>query len=158
PYFDAVAIQPFGFASRPDETEVDRMILNFRRTLLVRQAMLNAGDGATPIWLMRFGWNRAPASSWGAVSPEEQIAFTLDALEMAYRKWPRVAAMGWPAAITPPGDHAAGIALTPELTEAFHNASTTLLTPRRPRATLTPPLAVWQPVILWGLAALLLLW
>lgn len=158
PYFDAVAIQPFGFASRPDETEVDRMILNFRRTLLVRQAMLNAGDGATPIWLMRFGWNRAPASSWGAVSPEEQIAFTLDALEMAYRQWPWVAAMGWPAAITPPGDHAAGFALTPELTEAFHNASTTLLTQRRPRATLTPPLAVWQPVILWGLAALLLLW
>src|SRR5690606_1475765 len=30
PYFDAVAIQPFGFATRPDDPTVDRSALNFR--------------------------------------------------------------------------------------------------------------------------------
>ena len=71
PYFDAAAVQPFGFGSAPDDPRVDRAILDFRRTLLVRRAMINAGDGATPIWIARYGWNRILASPWATVSPDE---------------------------------------------------------------------------------------
>jgi hypothetical protein len=158
PYFDAVALQPFGFATRPDDVEVGRSEINFRRTLWIRQAMLDAGDGETPIWLMRFGWNRIPASPWQSVTAEQQRAFTLAALEMAYRQWPWVAGMAWPAFTPPPDDTTAGFALTPELTDAFHTASTTVLAQRRPPHTPTPPLALWTPVMLWLLAIVALLW
>lgn len=158
PYFDAVAIQPFGFATRPDDADVGRYALNFRRTLLIRQAMLDAGDGETPLWLIRFGWNRTLASPWQSVSAEEQRAFTLDALAMAYRQWPWVVAMGWPAATLPADDPGAGFALSPELMETFRTASTTFLAQRRPLQSWTPPLSLWTPVALWWLAAIALLW
>jgi O-antigen ligase len=158
PYFDGVAVQPFGFASLPDDPHIDLAILNFRRTLLIRQTMLGAGDGETPIWIMRYGWNRAPNPSWQRVSAEQQRAFTLDALAMAYHQWPWVVGMGWPAAIVPPDDPAAGFALTPELIQAFHTASTTFLTQPRPLHTPAPPLTLWTPVALWLLAAVSFLW
>jgi O-antigen ligase len=158
PYFDAVAIQPFGFGNRPDDADVDRRALNFRRTLLIRQVMLDAGDGDTPLWLLSFGWNRALTSPWRSVTPENQAAFTLDALEMAYRRWPWVAAMGWPAATLPPDHALAGFALTPELAGIFHTASTELLTERRAQRTPTPPLSLWTAVALWWLAILALIW
>jgi hypothetical protein len=158
PFFDAVAIQPFGLATRPDDPHVDRWRLNFRRTLWVRQAMLDAGDGSTPIWLMRYGWNRLPGSPWKSVSAEQQRDFAISALEMAYRQWPWVTAMGWPAAASPATDPTTGFALTPELAKAFRTASTTLLTQARPASTSAPSLALWMPVIFWLLAAAALLW
>lgn len=158
PYFDAVSLQPFGFATLPGALDVDRSAMNFRRTLLIRQTMLDAGDGTTPIWLMRFGWNRAPGSPWQSVSAEEQQAFTLAALQMAYQQWPWVVGMGWPAATVAQDDATAGFALTPELTDAFRTASTTFLAQRRPSHTPTSPLDLWRAVALWVLAVLALLW
>lgn len=158
PYFDAVAIQPFGFAYPPDDIAVDRTVLNFRRTLLIRQTMLEAGDGETPIWLMRFGWDRMPESPWKSVSAENQRTFTLAALEMAYQQWPWVAAMGWPAATLPQNDPDAGFDLSPELLETFHTASTTFLAQRRPTRTTVPSLSLWTPLALWTLASLVVIW
>jgi O-antigen ligase len=158
PYFDGVAIQPFGFATRADDPRIDRRVLNLRRTLWIRQTMLDANDGDTPIWLIRYGWNRLPGSTWKSVSAEQQRTFAIAALEMAYHEWPWVVAMGWPAAAPPPTDPTAGFALTPELAEAFHTASTALFTQPRPRSVSTPALALWMPIILWWLAVTVLLW
>lgn len=158
PYFDAVAIQPFGFAQRPNDSAVGSDALNFRRTLLIRQAMLDAGDGTTGMWLMRFGWHRAPNAGWQSVTAAQQRVFTFDALAMAYRQWPWVVGMGWPISDSPPAAPMAGFALTPELAATFQTAATTILTHPRPQHTPVPPLALWTPLVLWLTAILVLLW
>ncbi len=94
PHFDVVAVQPFGFglppASPPDPT-----VLNFRRAELVRRAMLAAGDAATPVWAVRFGWNQRLFSPWATVSEANQIRFAQDAVALAWQDWPWLAALGW---------------------------------------------------------------
>ncbi len=159
PYFDAVAIQPFGFATRPEDPRVDTHALNFRRALWIRQAMVDAGDGRTPIWVVRYGWNRAPNTPWKSVSAQSQYTFALDALEMAYTQWPWVMAQGWAGAIPfEPSSETAGFALTPDLTEAFTIWSTTHAAQPRPTTMPAPTLALWRPIALWLLALLLVLW
>jgi O-antigen ligase len=121
PYFDAVALQPFGFGSSSQDTRATPNRLNFQRLTLVRRAMVAAGDGATPIWAVRYGWNQQLASPWGTVTPDDQARFAIAALDVAATQWPWLAAMGWaidqPAA--PPADPIGGFALTPALAEAF---------------------------------------
>jgi O-antigen ligase len=159
PYFDAVAIEPFGFAARPDDLAVDRSTLNFRRTLWIRQAMLAAKDGDTPIWIVRYGWNRLPSPLWKHVTAENQSQFAIAALQMAYTEWPWVMAQGWAVAFPPePRDTTAGLALTPQLAEAFQERSTELDTQPRPLPTSTATLVLWRPIVFWLLAAVLLLW
>ncbi|HXF64067.1 MAG TPA: O-antigen ligase family protein [Caldilineaceae bacterium] len=176
PYFDAVAIQPFGFGFTPQEPRQHLQTLNFRRAVLVRRAMLAAGDGATPIWLVRYGWNRALNSPWGSVEPHHQIRFATGALEIGYRHWPWVAAQGWAAhAPALPDSHPlAGFSLTPALADGFrHWAKTATMHPRQPiptsremiaaRPLATAPLTVLPApattILPWGwLAAAALLW
>ena len=121
PDFDVVAIQPFGFGYTPQDRRARPDLLNFGRAQLVRQAMLAAGDGATPVWAVRYGWNRQPGTAWAAVSEAKQTRFTTEALTLAQQEWPWLTAMGWaidqPAA--PPADPMWGFALTPRLEGAF---------------------------------------
>ncbi len=46
PYFDAVAVEPFGFGHSALDPRAQINILNFQRIKLVRQTMIAAGDGA----------------------------------------------------------------------------------------------------------------
>ncbi len=124
PHFDAVAVQPFGFGTRAGETRLDAAALNLRRTDLVRRTMVAAGDGATPVWAVRYGWSRAPASArfgaaFGTVSAQNQRDFATAALDFAAAR-PWLTAMGWavdqPAA---PSDPRWGFALTNELRAEF---------------------------------------
>ena len=121
PAFDVVAIQPFGFGHTPQDRRARPDLLNFGRAQLVRQAMLAAGDGATPVWAVRYGWNRQPGTPWAAVSEAKQTRFATEALTLARQEWPWLTAMGWaidqPA--TPPADPMWGFALTPGLAQAF---------------------------------------
>ena len=157
PFFDVAAAQPFGFGNTPDAPRVDRTVLDFRRVLLMRRAMLAAGDGTTPIWIVRYGWNRRLASPWATVSPDDQIAFAVAALDLAYRQWPWVAAQGWvidqPQA--PPDDPVWGFALTPALADAFRQWSQT--TGQTPRIA-TAPAASWGALGELALVGLALLW
>ena len=95
PYFDAVAIQPFGFGYTPADPTQRLDVLNFQRTQLVRRTMVAAGDAETPMVIVRYGWNREPNSPWATVSPANQTAFAQSALDYAYRNWPWIAGMGW---------------------------------------------------------------
>ena len=111
--FDAVALQPLGYGRTPDDAAQRRDVLNFQRAALVRRAMVHAGDGGTPIVAARYGWNRQPSSPWGAVNGAEQRAFATQALDLAYKKWPWMAAMAWAMdqPLAPPGDPAWGFSL-----------------------------------------------
>lgn len=125
PSFDAVAVQPFGFGHTPEDPRQRLDVLNFQRVALIRRAMQAAGDGTTPIWAIRFGWNRRTDSLWGTVRPELQEEFAARAVELAASRWPWLVAMGWalerPA--TPQTDPAWGFALTPTLARTLGQAA-----------------------------------
>lgn len=125
PFFDVVAAQPFGFGATPSDVRARPTSLNFQRVKLLRRAMVAAGDGAKPIWAVRYGWNTHPHSPWRTVRPTDQVAFATDALTLARQHWPWVTAIGW--AIDQPAqpriDSIWGFALTPALRAAFRSWS-----------------------------------
>lgn len=152
PYFDIVAAQPFGFGYTPDDGRIQPDLLNFQRITLLRRAMIAAGDGAKPIWAVRYGWNTAVPSPWRTVSVANQIAFATRALTIAQQQWPWLTAMAWaidqPAA--PSDDPSWGFALTPPLADAFHTWQTT-----QPSKQVTPNSVAFGG---WSWAGLLLAW
>jgi O-antigen ligase len=156
PHFDAVAVQPFGFGSSPHDGRARTDVLNFQRLKLVRRAMVAAGDGATPLWAVRYGWNHQPASPWATVIPAVQTQFAVAALDMATTQWPWLATMGW--AIDQPDapstDPAWGFALTPALAKVFREWQA----PTPSRRSPTSPKAYWLPALLLNVAGLLILW
>lgn len=99
PYFDAAAAKPYGFNLPPNDRVVDESVLNFSRIIALREEMVQNGDGAKPLWAAHWGWNSLPAnwdgqpSIWGSVTADEQIAYTLAALDRADREWPWLAGM-----------------------------------------------------------------
>jgi O-antigen ligase len=157
PYFDAVAVQSYGFGARPDDGRARLALLNFQRVKLVRRAMLSAGDGATPIWLVRYGWNTRPDSPWRTVSPADQVQFAGAALTLAAHEWPWLAAMGWmidrPA--TPSADPMWGFALTPELSQTFRHWTPP---PAADAPVLTAPPLTLPPLALLVLTGVVVLW
>jgi hypothetical protein len=87
-YFDGLAVHTYGLTF-PPESEPDPAVLNFRRVELVRQVMVEHGDGNTPIYITESGWNDHPR--WTrAVRPGQRIQYTLDALRYAEENWPYV--------------------------------------------------------------------
>lgn len=114
PFFDVVAIQPFGFGYGATDPRQQPDVLNFSRAALIRRALVDSGLGDKPIWAVRFGWNRMLNSPWGTVTPQAQARYARDALERAWRAWPWLQTMGWvidrPAEA--PGMPAWGFALT----------------------------------------------
>ncbi|GAB5491411.1 MAG: O-antigen ligase family protein [Phototrophicaceae bacterium] len=92
-YFDAVASKPYGFDTAPNDRDVSIDSLNFSRIILLREVMLSNDDGQTALWASNWGWNSLPIdwtgseSIWGDVTADEQVRFTLDALNRAEREW-----------------------------------------------------------------------
>lgn len=95
PYFDVVAIQPFGFGRSPHDARQRLDTLNFARAGLIRRELVAAGLGAKPLWAVRYGWNRTLNSPWGTVTPAAQATFARAALDRAWHEWPWLVAMGW---------------------------------------------------------------
>lgn len=96
PYFDAVLVQPFGFGTGLEDARGRVDALNFRRAAWVRRVMVAAGDAQTPVWAVRFGWNRQVQDHWKTVSAADQQRLTEEAIRYARANWPWLAAMGWP--------------------------------------------------------------
>ncbi len=121
PYFDVLAIQPFGFDTAPADSRLGVDRLNFGRAQLLRQTMVTAGDGEKPIWAVRYGWNRHLASPWATVSEANQLRFATDALTVAQREWPWLTAIAWAVdqPDAPVDDPIWGFALTPAMGDAF---------------------------------------
>ncbi len=98
-YFDAAAGKPYGYDTGPDERSVGDNIFNFSRLILLREVMVEQGDGRKPIWASNFGWNhlspdwQGPPSIWGQVSADQQIQFTQAAFQRAMEEWPWLAGL-----------------------------------------------------------------
>jgi hypothetical protein len=85
PYFDVLAAHAYGWRYAPSEPP-DPQVVNWRRTELLREIMVQNGDAAKPIVITEGGWNDHPR--WTkAVRPGQRVAYTLRAYEMALREW-----------------------------------------------------------------------
>lgn len=93
PFFDVVALQPYGFGDSP-AASASPTRLSFRRIALVRRALAGMGLDGCPVWATAWGWNARPANgegqpgTWPTVSPAQQASYTLDAIRLARREWP----------------------------------------------------------------------
>lgn len=94
PVMDAAAGKPYGFDFPPDDRRNHDRLLNFSRFAQMREVMIVHGDSSKPLWGSQWGWNSLPddwsglPSIWGSVSAEEQISYTLGAIERAETEWP----------------------------------------------------------------------
>lgn len=85
-FFDGLAAHAYGMQSPPDADPAPNT-LNYRRVELLRQIMVNNGDGHKPIYVTEAGWNDHPR--WPAsVRPAQRIRYTIDAYEWARQRWP----------------------------------------------------------------------
>lgn len=96
---DIVSGKPYGFSDSPLERTVDETVLNFSRIIALREVMVANDDGKTPLWASHWGWNSLPVdwqgepSVWGQVTEDEQVKYTLQALDRTHRELPWLGAM-----------------------------------------------------------------
>jgi hypothetical protein len=83
-YFDILAVHAYGWVYPADDPP-DPGVVNFRRTELVRQVMVEHDDADKPIIITEGGWNDHPR--WTrAVKPAQRIRYTIQAYQLA-REW-----------------------------------------------------------------------
>ncbi len=98
---DGLAVHAYGW-SFPADDPPDPDIINFRRTELVRQLLVEAGYADMPVYITEGGWNDHPR--WTrAVKPAQRIQNTIRAYELV-EEWPWAEMAGlwafrypWPA-------------------------------------------------------------
>jgi len=98
---DGLAVHAYGWIFPADDPP-DPEIINFRRTELVRQLLVDNGYERLPVYISEGGWNDHPR--WTrAVKPAQRIENTIRAYELA-GSWPWVEAVAlwafrypWPA-------------------------------------------------------------
>ncbi len=92
-WFDAASAKPYGFSLPDTDRTVREDVLNFSRMVGLRGIMRQNSDGHKPLWAGNFGWNALPddwrgeASIWGAVTQQQQIDYTISALQRAASEW-----------------------------------------------------------------------
>jgi hypothetical protein len=92
--FDVASANAYGLDQPPD-AEPGPRVLNFRRVELLREIMVNNGDGDKSIWLNEYAWNASPESLpeeeknyWRHVSEETQAQWTVQGVDYAREFWP----------------------------------------------------------------------
>lgn len=83
---DGLAVHAYGWQKPPD-APADPAVVNFTRTELLRQTLVEHGYASMPIYITEGGWNDHPR--WTkAVQPSHRAAFTLRAYQKALVDWP----------------------------------------------------------------------
>ncbi len=83
---DGLAVHAYGWRMAPD-APADPGVIDFSRTQLLRQILVENGRSDLPIYITEGGWNDHPR--WTkAVTPSQRIAFTLRAYQKALDEWP----------------------------------------------------------------------
>jgi hypothetical protein len=88
---DGLAAHAYGW-QRPPDAPADPDVVNFRRTELLHELLVEAGHPDTPVYVTEGGWNDHPRWTKG-VQPSQRAAFTLRAYEIAQEEWPWCRAM-----------------------------------------------------------------
>jgi hypothetical protein len=93
PFFDALAVQPYGFGLPPDSAS-SPTALNFRRVELLRSELVARGLGDRPAWAVAGGWYHLPdgwegnPGPWPSVTAQQQLDYTAAGLRLARERWP----------------------------------------------------------------------
>ena len=83
---DGLAVHAYGWQMPPD-APADPAVVNFSRTELARQLLVDAGYAGLPVYITEGGWNDHPR--WTkAVQPSQRAAFTSRAYEKVQAEWP----------------------------------------------------------------------
>jgi hypothetical protein len=83
---DGLAVHAYGWQMPPD-APADPATVNFARTELLHQLLVETGHEELPIYITEGGWNDHPR--WTkAVQPSQRAAFTLRAYEKVLEEWP----------------------------------------------------------------------
>ncbi len=91
--FDIVAGKPYGFDAPPSDRETNINVTNFNRAILLREVMVQNGDGNKAIWAGNWGWNglpddwTGPPSIWGSTDESGQAENTINGLRRARAEW-----------------------------------------------------------------------
>jgi len=80
-YWDGLAVHSYGRTFPPD-TEPSPDVINFRRVELLREIMVEFGDGERDMYITEMGWNDHPRWTQ-AVRPSARMQYTLDAFTLA---------------------------------------------------------------------------
>lgn len=110
PFFDIAAARADGGVRSPLDRRIRPGGEGLSRVILLREAMIEAGDEETAIWATRYGW---PAT--GGVDASDQAEFAVSGLERARAEWPWLGLVfAW--ALLPSDQEAAGgyALLTPD--------------------------------------------
>jgi hypothetical protein len=88
---NGLAVHAYGWRLPPDDP-ADPAIVNFARTELLRQMLVEAGHGDLPVYITEGGWNDHPR--WTkAVQPSQRAVYTVRAYEKVLGEWPWVEAV-----------------------------------------------------------------
>jgi hypothetical protein len=83
---DGLAVHAYGWQMAAD-TPADPAVVNWNRTVLLHQLLVESGDSDLPIFITEGGWNDHPR--WTkAVQPSRRAAFTIHAYQNALEAWP----------------------------------------------------------------------
>lgn len=92
--FDIASANGYGLDQPPDSPP-DPKVLNFRRVELIRDVMVQNGDGDRPIWFNEYAWNASPdtlsqeeRAFWRHVTPQQQADWTVQGVAYARKNWP----------------------------------------------------------------------
>ena len=78
---DGLAVHAYGWVY-PADTEPGPNLVNFRRTELIHQMLVENGYGHLPVHITEGGWNDHPR--WTrAVKPAQRIQYSIQAYELA---------------------------------------------------------------------------
>ena len=85
-YFDGLAVHAYGWRFPPEDPPALEKI-NFRRTELLREIMVEYGDSTKQVYITEGGWNDHPR--WTkAVHPVQRALYTIRAYQWAQERWP----------------------------------------------------------------------
>ncbi len=111
PFFDIVGARVDGGVRSPLDRRIHPGGTGLSRVILIREAMVEAGDEETAIWATRYGW---PAGA-GGVDGSEQAEFAVRGLERVRAEWPWLGLVFAWALLPSNSDGAEGYALlTPD--------------------------------------------
>ncbi|MHB1296388.1 MAG: cellulase family glycosylhydrolase [Anaerolineae bacterium] len=98
--FDVMGAMVYGLWTGPYDRRASRDRTNFSRVELIREIMVEHGDGDKAIWATEIGWNATPEGfsgplPYGRVTEEQRAEYALEAYERAAQEWPWMGVMNY---------------------------------------------------------------
>ena len=91
--FDVMSAQGYGLWSGATDQRLRPTVINIQHHLLLRDMMVENGDGHKPIWISEMGWNVVPEgieARFGRVTEEQQAKYAVEAYDRIQQEWPWV--------------------------------------------------------------------